>query len=152
MITEDCTRLRQLMASLKSAERNEELVRDLSGRKENLKTLRDRFRQSADRVLPLKSRRVELGQLPLAEGNKALTRLETMRDKLAENPEGITKGRDFSTLVKSFEKLSSTFDDVVNDVWKPYADRQSPSVDSAQLQQCRRSHKSVVEELSLIHI
>lgn len=147
MITDDCVKLRQLMTRFESAKRNEQLVGKLTERKKDLTEIRDLLKTAVDRLMPLRIRKASLGTIPSADRDKAVTRLDALRETLSTNPEDITKGRDFTTLMGSLKKLADDIDALVNEAWKPFLERVCAKPDETQLKQFESSYSDTVKDI-----
>jgi len=147
MITDDCVELCQLMAKVDSAKKNQHLVEKLSERKTDLAGIREVLRTAVDRLIPLRSRKASLGKIPTADGTKAQSRLDALRATLSADPEDITRGRDFTTLLNSLRKLAEDIDSLAEEAWKPYVERVCPKLDETQLTQYKSSYSTTVEDI-----
>ena len=73
----------------------------------------------------------------MPDSSKAANRVADLRRVLAENPQDITKGRDFSQLRQSVSKLAEKCGELSAEAWKGHVNELAPKVETSVLNQFR---------------
>lgn len=146
MIASESEKLRDLLRELEKAKSNERVVNSLNERQQDLVELRNSMRTAFDSFAVL-NKRITVKQKP--DGEKSLTYIGGLRETLKADPEGITKGRDFTRMKKAVDKLADELGTTTIEAWKDFVAKSQPKLDANQVGQARQlqAHKEDVQKL-----
>jgi hypothetical protein len=147
VIAKEIEVLRDLLKGLEKAKSNERIMKSLNERQVELMELRDATRTAFDSFAAINKRAV-IAQRP--DGEKALKYIRDVQETLkSADPEGITKGRIFTTMRNAITKLASEIDVTTIEAWKDFVVKFQPKLDPNQVEQARRlpGHKDDVLQL-----
>lgn len=139
MIAEECRKLREQLEEVSRANERENIVQQLNSRREELVSLSEAVLSVTDSLKSLASRTSIVGTLDPA---KAIERVAKIRASLAEDPQSITKGRDFSNMKKAFEKFAEDGGVAAKETWAAYLPKVRPKVDKGQIDQAENLKES----------
>jgi hypothetical protein len=132
MIAEECRTLRNQLEELAQAEARQGIVEQLESRHEVLVTLRDSVVTATSALCALAARTTIVGDI---DGSKARDRLQTVRAALNDDPQRITKGRDFTNMKSALEKFADAARQATENTWNQYVSRVRPTINKDQLKE-----------------
>lgn len=121
-VTERCAELQTQLSSLRQAQDNQEKARVLGARREELEARRLKLTLAAASAAVL----VKHEQLPAArlpDVAKAQQSCAVVRQRLDEDPESVTKGREYSLLLRRLDEINGSLDDLVQTAWSELVKR-----------------------------
>lgn len=135
MIAEECKKLREQLEEVAKAEERENVVEQLESRRTELLKLREAVLSVTDSLKAISSRSELVGKL---DPSKCVERVQKIREALKTDPLSITKGHDFSSMKKAFEKFAEDGSAATEATWEQYMPKARPSVDTNQLAQAEQ--------------
>ena len=135
MIEEDCRKLLEQLEEVSKANEREGIVKQLDSRLDDLNTLRLKVLAATDSLKAIAYRTSIDSELNPAI---AIDRVQTIRSLLNADPLSITKGRDFTSMKKAFEKFAEEGRVAVEDTWVAYMPKARPNVDKGRMAQAKQ--------------
>ncbi len=135
-LLERCSTIGTLLQKLEIARQERDLASKLNERAKELEEVADPFVNAMSSFHALCDQRI-IRHSEMPDSSKAAGRVAEMRKVLAENPQNITKGRDFTLLRQSIGKLTDKCGELSAEAWKEYVNEQAPKVEKNVLNQFR---------------
>lgn len=146
MIADECKNLLAQLEEVAQAQEREKVVEQLESRRSELLELRDAVLKVTDSLKAIANRTEIVGKLDSA---KAIERVQKIREALMKDPLSITKGRDFFSMKKAFEKFTEDGRTAVEATWNQYMPKARPLIDTIQLTQAeiQKDSKATASQL-----
>jgi hypothetical protein len=135
MIMDDCQKVLGLLNSVQETGQNQGLCENLTNRVDDLKPVAAHFMTSSEVLFLLREKGAVPDSTQFPDADQPMQRAVDMQETLQANPEDVTRGHNFTSLKKSFDKLAEQIDEVIKESWSVYRDRQHPKIDRSQLKQ-----------------
>jgi hypothetical protein len=126
MIAEECRTLRHQLEGVDRAEDRRRTVENLNVRYDDLEKLRETVLSATTALRAIAARTAIKGTI---DGTKAQSRLKSIRQALQDDPQSITKGRDFSLMKSALEKFAASVVKATEETWDQYVVNARPAID-----------------------
>lgn len=137
-LIEKCKNIQKRLSCLEKSRQQQELVKMLNRRADDLGVILDQFKVVLSRLGTLVELKI-VSVVDLPDSEDAIWRVEAMKERLKNEPADITKGRDFNDLCNALKRVTDEGRPVADRTWNEYLKQESPVVDSTLLKQHRDS-------------
>lgn len=135
-LLERCSTISELLQRLEIARQEQDLASKLNERARELEEVADSFVKTMSSFHALCEQRiVRHSQIP--DSSRSAVRVVEIRKVLAEEPQNITKGRDFTLFLQSIRNLTEKCGELAAEAWKEYVNEQAPKLEKSVLNQFR---------------